>query len=192
MFWGTSIHQEKVTGFWERWTKSETEGRSVEHTCQKRQVSYSFKLTREFAQTIDPLVIKACPYFYRTQTWVKWIVCIMWKNIPKLATSCNLRVIAVKASKLELYRYKSLKTQRALTAMTLKLQLLILGCSFTWYKLFILFMFVYDKNKDTPLWIGSIGFYQLTLMKVYQMLWQASYSISPSLWQRVICSKCQL
>ena len=28
--------------------------------------------------------------FYCTQTWIKWIVCITWKNIPKLATSCNL------------------------------------------------------------------------------------------------------
>ena len=47
--------------------------------------------------------IKACPYFYRIQTWIKWMVCITWKNIPKLATSsCNLRVIAVKVSKLEL------------------------------------------------------------------------------------------
>ena len=44
--------------------------------------------------------IDACPYFYHTQTWIKRIVCITRKNIPKLATSCNLRVIAVKASKL--------------------------------------------------------------------------------------------
>ena len=35
---------------------------------------------------------KACPYLYRTQTWIKWIVCITWKNIPKLATSCNLEI----------------------------------------------------------------------------------------------------
>ena len=33
---------------------------------------------------------------------------------------------------------------------------MILGRSFTWCKLFILLMFVYDKNKDTPLWVGSI------------------------------------
>ena len=35
-------------------------------------------------------------------------------------------------------------------------KLLVLGCSFTWCKLFILFMIVYDKNKDASLWIGSI------------------------------------
>ena len=51
------------------------------------------------------------------------------------------------------------------TAVTLKLlllwfssfrKLLILGCSFMWCKLFTLFTFVYNKNKDMPLWIGSI------------------------------------
>ena len=35
-------------------------------------------------------------------------------------------------------------------------EVLVLGCSFTWCKLFILFMIVYDKNKDASLWIGSI------------------------------------
>ena len=61
-----------------------------------------------------------------------------------------------------LFPYKSLKTQIALTLNLLLLWLsncgkwLILGCSFTWCKLFIVFMFVYYKNKDTPLWIESI------------------------------------
>ena len=50
------------------------------------------------------LFIKACPYFYCTQTGIQWIVCITWKDIPKLATSCNLRVIALKVSKLELFQ----------------------------------------------------------------------------------------
>ena len=59
--------------------------------------------------------------------------------------------------------------------LTLKLLLLwlsncrklpILGCSFTWCKLFTLFMFVYDKNKDTPLWIGYIECYWLELLLV--------------------------
>ena len=56
---------------------------------------------------------------------------------------------------------KSLKSEIALTLKLLMLwlsncrKLLILGCPFTWYKLFIVFLFVYNKNKDTPLWIGS-------------------------------------
>ena len=64
---------------------------------------------------------------------------------------------------LTLFPYKSLKTRMALTLKHLLLwlsncrKLLILGCSFTWCKLFILFMFVYDKNKDTPFCIGSMG-----------------------------------
>ena len=61
-----------------------------------------------------------------------------------------------------LFPYKSLKSQIALTLKPLLLwfsncrKLLILGCSFMWCKLFISFMFVYDKNKDIPLWIGSM------------------------------------
>ena len=61
-----------------------------------------------------------------------------------------------------LFPYKSLKTEVALTLKLLLLwlsncwKLLILGCSFTWCKLFVSLMFVYDKNKDTPLWIGSM------------------------------------
>ena len=57
--------------------------------------------------------------------------------------------------RLERFPYKSLKTE---VALTLKLllprlsnckKLLTLGCSFTWCKVFILFVFVYKKNKDT-------------------------------------------
>ena len=61
-----------------------------------------------------------------------------------------------------LFPYKSLKTQIALTLKLLLLwlsncrKLLIWGCASMWCKLFILFMFVYDKNKDTPFCIGSI------------------------------------
>ena len=61
-----------------------------------------------------------------------------------------------------LFPYKSLKSEIALTLKVLLLwlsncrKLLIFGCSSTWCKLFTLFMFVYNKNKDTPLWIGSI------------------------------------
>ena len=32
---------------------------------------------------------------YCILAWIKWIFCITWKN-PKLATSCNLRVVAFK------------------------------------------------------------------------------------------------
>ena len=58
--------------------------------------------------------------------------------------------------------YKSLKTEVALILKHLLLwlsncrKLLIWGYSFMWCKLFVVFMFVYDKNKDTPLWIGSM------------------------------------
>ena len=62
--------------------------------------------------------------------------------------------------------YKYLKSE---IALTLKLwnfycydsncrKLLILECSFTWCKLLILLMFVYDKNKDTPFCIESMAF----------------------------------
>ena len=60
--------------------------------------------TRSFCRRSKTLCKKACPYLYRTQTWIKLIVCIIWKNISKLATSCNLRVIAVNVSKLELLK----------------------------------------------------------------------------------------
>ena len=41
---------------------------------------------------------KRCVLIYPTQTWVKWIVYITWKNIPRWATSCNLRVVEVEVS----------------------------------------------------------------------------------------------
>ena len=50
-------------------------------------LEWNAKCTFEWKMT---LFIKACPYFYCRQTWIKWIVCITWKNIPKLATSCKL------------------------------------------------------------------------------------------------------
>ena len=57
----------------------------------------------------------------------------------------------------------TLKSEIALTLKLLLLwlsncrKLLILGCSFTWCKPFILFMSMYDQ---TPLWIGSIPRHQ--------------------------------
>ena len=56
-----------------------------------------------------------------------------------------------------LFPYKSLQSEIALTLKLLLLwlsncrKLLIVGCSFAWCKLFILFTFVYD-NKDTPVY----------------------------------------
>ena len=41
-----------------------------------------------FSENPSILFIKVS--FYHTQAWIKWTVCITWKNIPKLATSCNL------------------------------------------------------------------------------------------------------
>ena len=54
-------------------------------------------------------------------------------------------------------------------------KLLILGCSFTWCKLLIVFMFVYDYNKDMPLWIGSmtlrIGLLPSPFQSVVSLFW---------------------
>ena len=66
-------------------------------------VTFHWKM--HFRDSIDPIHKGDCSYFYRTQTWIKWMVCITWKNIPKLATSYNLRIIAVKVSKLELFEF---------------------------------------------------------------------------------------
>ena len=69
-----------------------------------------------------------------------------------------------------LFPYKFLKSEIALTLKVLLLwlsnyrKLLILGCSFMWCKLFTLSTFVYDKNKDTPLWIGSMGSYMKAIV----------------------------
>ena len=79
------------------------------------------------------------------------------------------------------FPYKSLKTQIALTLKVLLLwlsncrKLLIWGCSFTKCKLLIVFLFVYDKNKDTPLWIGSMHQLCFASLKVLKwlLLWRS-------------------
>ena len=73
--------------------------------------------------------------------------------------------------------YKSLKYEIALTLKLLLLwlsncrKLLILGCSFMWCNLFIFFMFVYEKNKDTPFCIGSMCCLQMLTRLSYKWKW---------------------
>ena len=77
-------------------------------------------------------------------------------NVVKSRQSCKLQKLGSRLVRpWILFPYKSLKSE---IAITLKLllpwlsnfrNLLILVYSFTWYKLFILFMFVYDKIYDT-------------------------------------------
>ena len=61
--------------------------------------------------------------------------------------------------------------------MTFKLQEV---ANFGWCKLFTLFMFVYDKNKDTPLWIGSVGLVQVWStwhMSYISQAWTNTYTV---------------
>ena len=70
----------------------------------------------------------------------------------RIEASQSLDLISIQMS----YSEIALTLKRLLLWLSNCRKLLILGCSFTWCKLLILFMFVYDKNKDTPFCIGSI------------------------------------
>ena len=94
-----------------------------------------------------------------------------------------------------LFPYKSLKSEIALTLKLLLLWLsncrkfLVFGCSFTWCKLLILFVFAYDKNKDTPFCIGSVGYADLWgNMSSGQRSWSKSLSekIGSQWWRLVV------
>ena len=77
--------------------------------CTVKESSSLVRLIRSVSQSkhvckvIDP-IHKGVSLFLSYTNIIQLIVCITWKNIPKLATSCNLRVIAVKVSKLELLK----------------------------------------------------------------------------------------
>ena len=82
-----------------------------------------------------------------------------------------------------LFPYKSLKSTLTLKHLLLWpsncRKLLILICAFMWCKLFILIMFVYDKNKDVHFCIESIIQFQnyVQQLKLKDFGWPAHWTI---------------
>ena len=90
----------------------------------------------------------SCP---SQRTEISACTCSVWRNLGWLAWNCLPGLTNLDSNFFNLHDWflgRKLSNCR---------KLLILGCCFMWCKLFILFIFVYDKNKDTPLWIGSIA-----------------------------------